>query len=142
MLLGALVAGVHAGLVYNTWPSMNGRFIPEDAFVLRPFWKNFFENPGLAQFDHRSVAYIVAVVSAAFWIMVRRADPTMAVRRSSNMLIAVVLMQIALGIVTLLNQSPLALAALHQATAVAVFAAALWNAFELSVIPAKAGSTL
>src|SRR6185312_2983987 len=60
MLLGALVAGLHAGLIYNTWPDMNGRFLPEDPLFSQPWWINFFQNPGLAQFDHRIGAYIVA----------------------------------------------------------------------------------
>ena len=64
MLLGALVAGLHAGLIYNTWPDMNGRVLPEDPFFSRPWWINFFENPGLAQFDHRIGAYIVAAFAA------------------------------------------------------------------------------
>ncbi len=61
MLLGALVAGLHAGLIYNTWPSMDGRVFPENPFFSTPWWINFFENPGLAQFDHRIGAYIVAL---------------------------------------------------------------------------------
>ncbi|HEX4159526.1 MAG TPA: COX15/CtaA family protein, partial [Rhizomicrobium sp.] len=146
MLLGAIVAGLHAGLIYNTWPSMNGHFLPEDAFVLHPWWRNFFENPGTAQFDHRLVAYIVAAGSLAFWLIVRRTRSGAAIRASSNVLMATVLFQIALGIATLLNEAPLALAALHQATAIVVFAAASWNAFEVanaqfaSFIPAKAGT--
>lgn len=131
MLLGALVAGLHAGLIYNTWPSMDGRALPEGAFALRPWWRNFFENAGLAQFDHRLVAYIVAAVVLAFWTTTRRMQPVSAVRMSSNALLAIVLVQVGLGIVTLINQAPLALAALHQAMAVALFAAALWNAFEV-----------
>src|SRR5882762_4523939 len=51
MLLGALVAGLHGGLVYNTWPSMDGRVFPEVSLT----WRSFFEDPGLAQFDHREV---------------------------------------------------------------------------------------
>lgn len=132
MLLGAIVAGLHAGLVYNTWPSMDGRFIPEDAFVRQPWWSNFFENPGTAQFDHRLLAYLVAAASLAFWYAVRRRPSGEAIRTSSNALMAAVLFQIALGIATLLNQAPLALAALHQAAAVAVFATVLWNAFEVA----------
>jgi cytochrome c oxidase assembly protein subunit 15 len=131
MLLGAIAAGLHAGLIYNTWPSMDGRVFPEGAFVLQPQWRNFFENPGLAQFDHRIVAYIVAAAALAFWIGVRRTPAPPALRTGSNAFLALVLVQIALGIFTLLNQAPLALAALHQATAVALLAAALWNAFEV-----------
>lgn len=129
MLLGALVAGLHAGLIYNTWPSMDGRALPEGALALRPWWSNFFENAGLAQFDHRLLAYVVTAAVLAFWIVVRRAPVLRAVRASSSALLAIVLFQVGLGIVTLLNQAPLVLAALHQATAVALFAAALWNAF-------------
>jgi cytochrome c oxidase assembly protein subunit 15 len=129
MLLGAIVAGLHAGLIYNTWPTMDGRVFPEGVFALRPWWSNFFENAGLAQFDHRIVAYIVAAAALAFWIGVRRTTTPSALRTGSNALLALVLIQIALGIFTLLNQAPLALAALHQATAVALLAAALWNAF-------------
>lgn len=131
MLLGAIVAGLHAGLVYNTWPSMNGRFMPEDAFVRQPWWSNYFENPGMAQFDHRIIAYVVAAASLAFWFAVRRRHSGDAIRSSSNALMAAVLFQIALGVATLLNQAPLALAALHQAAAVVLFATALWNAFEV-----------
>ncbi len=145
MLLGAIVAGLHAGLIYNTWPSMNGRLLPEDAFAQQPWWRNFFENPGLAQYDHRLVAYLVAVASAVFWFMARRENSGSGVRTSSNALMVIVLVQIALGIATLVNLVPLTLAALHQAAAVAVFSAALWNAFEtanaqLTVIPAQAGT--
>ncbi|HEX3667360.1 MAG TPA: COX15/CtaA family protein [Rhizomicrobium sp.] len=131
MLLGALVAGLHAGLIYNTWPSMNGRFMPEDAFSQQPWWSNFFENPGTAQFDHRLVAYIVAAASLTFWFLTRQMHAGKRICASSNALMAAVLLQIALGIATLLNQAPLALAAVHQAAAVFVFTTALWNAFEV-----------
>jgi cytochrome c oxidase assembly protein subunit 15 len=125
---------------------MNGRFLPENAFVLQPWWRNIFENPGMAQFDHRLVGYIVAAASLAFWVAARRGRSSAAIRASSDALTAAVFLQIALGIAMLLNQAPLALAALHQATAVVVFATALWNAFEIvksqppDVIPAKAGT--
>jgi len=141
MLLGAIVAGLHGGLIYNTWPSMNGRLLPEDSFAAHPWWTNFLDNPALAQFDHRMVAYAVAMVSAVFWFGVRRSNAPIGVRATSNTLIALVLVQIALGILTLLNQAPLALAALHQATAVALLSAALWNVFETTTVnPAKAGT--
>lgn len=135
MLLGALVAGLHAGLIYNTWPSMNGHIAPEDGLVLSPWWKNIFENPGLAQFDHRMLAYVVAIAAAVLWIAVRRSAAGSNLRASSNVLVAMIGVQVALGIATLLNQAPLALAALHQITAVGVFAATLWTAFEASSLP-------
>jgi len=84
------------------------------------------------QFDHRLVAYVLAAAVLIFWTITRRLAEPRTVRVSSTVLLALVVVQATLGIVTLLNQAPLALAALHQATAVALFAAALWNAFETS----------
>lgn len=132
MLLGALVAGLHAGLIYNTWPSMDGRVFPENPFFSKPWWINFFENPGLVQFDHRIGAYVIALVVIALWIAGRHAKLEGLVRISSNTLLGVMLLQILLGIATLVSQVPVLLAALHQATAVALFASAVWHAFELS----------
>src|SRR5215469_5419543 len=118
MLLGALVAGLHAGLIYNTWPSMNGRVFPEHPFFRQPWWVNFGESPGLAQFDHRIGAYIIAFSALALWTAGRRAKLSGSARASSNAVTGVTAFQVVLGIVTLISQAPVALAALHQATAV------------------------
>jgi len=124
MLLGALVAGLHAGLIYNSWPSMDGRFMPENPFFHSPWWIDFFEDPGLAQFDHRIGAYIVAAAAVALWFTSR------STRKTASLVLALVALQIALGILTLLNQVPIPLAALHQITAVAVYCAAVWHFYE------------
>jgi cytochrome c oxidase assembly protein subunit 15 len=126
MLLGALVAGLHAGLIYNTWPSMNGHFLPENPFFNPPWWIDFFEDPGLAQFDHRIGAYIVATAAIALWFMSKNT------RKTATLVLAIVAVQIALGILTLLNQVPIPLAALHQITAVALYCAAVWHFYESS----------
>ncbi|HEY7977021.1 MAG TPA: COX15/CtaA family protein [Rhizomicrobium sp.] len=131
MLLGAIVAGLHAGLVYNTWPSMDGRFAPEGAFFFKPWWINFTENAGLAQFDHRMVAYLVAISAFALWLRGRRAKLAGMARTSGDLVLGVTGLQIVLGILTLLHQVPEALAAAHQFTAVALLASALWHAYEL-----------
>lgn len=131
MLLGALVAGLHAGLVYNTWPSMDGRVFPETPFFFKPWWANFGEDAGLAQFDHRIGAYLVALSALALWIAGRRAGIAGVARLSANALLTVTGLQIVLGIVTLLNQAPVSLAAMHQATAVALYAGAVWHAHAL-----------
>jgi cytochrome c oxidase assembly protein subunit 15 len=128
MLLGALVAGLHAGLIYNTWPSMDGRAFPEHPFFHQPWWVNFGESPGLAQFDHRIGAYIVAFSALALWMASRRANIA---RMSATAVIAVTGFQIVLGILTLLNQAPVVLAALHQVTAAALLASAIWHAHAL-----------
>lgn len=129
MLLGALVAGLHAGLIYNTWPDMNGRLLPENPFFSAPWWINPFENPGLAQFDHRIGAYIVAI--AAAWIFARGIRLRGRARASAMLVAAITLVQIGLGIATLLLVVPQNLAAAHQVTAALLLSAAVWHAFEL-----------
>src|SRR6185437_5965212 len=104
MLLGALVAGLHAGLIYNTWPDMNGRFLPEDPFFSKPWWINFFENPGLAQFDHRIGAYIVAAF--ALFIYARGIKLGGYAKLTAKLVVAITIFQVGLGIVTLLLQAP------------------------------------
>jgi len=131
MLLGALVAGLHAGLIYNTWPSMDGHMLPEHPFFASPWWINFFENPGLAQFDHRVVAYLVAAGAYALWWAGKHAGLTGFAKRSSDAVLTIALFQIALGVATLLWHVPIALAALHQVVAALLFCVALWHVYEL-----------
>jgi cytochrome c oxidase assembly protein subunit 15 len=136
MLLGALVAGLHGGLIYNTWPSMDGRALPEHPFFAAPWWINFFENPGLAQFDHRVGAYIVAISALLVWWNGSRHQFSSAIRISAHAILFITTIQITLGIETLLNEAPLVLSALHQLTALALLSAALWHAFEVRRVQA------
>jgi cytochrome c oxidase assembly protein subunit 15 len=131
MLLGALVAGLHAGLIYNTWPSMDGRVFPENPFSVTPWWRSFFEDPGLAQFDHRVGAYIVFFAALALSFRVRSKKPSVEAASAAGVVAGLAVFQVVLGIVTLLTQAPLALAAAHQVTAALLFCAAVWQAFEL-----------
>ena len=126
MLTGGFVAGIRAGFAYNTFPLMNGHLIPPEIMMIDPWWKNFFYNMATVQFDHRLVAWVLAIVVPllAWRIHVAPAAPSRA-RRGSLALVALLALQIALGIATLLLVVPLPLAALHQACAVLVFAAAL-----------------
>jgi cytochrome c oxidase assembly protein subunit 15 len=126
MLLGALVAGLHAGLIYNTWPSMDGRVFPEHPFFYAPWWYNFVHNAGLAQFDHRIGAYLVTAAAIALWWRSRALSSL-----TGNALLAITLIQVALGITTLLLGDPIALAAVHQVTAALLFCTAVWHAFEI-----------
>jgi cytochrome c oxidase assembly protein subunit 15 len=135
MLLGAFVAGLHAGLIYNTWPLMDGRFAPEYAFFSSPWWINFFENAGLAQFDHRIGAYIVLGTSIFMWYRLRGLAPD--VRRSSTAVLHTTFLQVILGITTLLLQAPVILSAAHQLLAALLFCVALWNAFEATDLEAR-----
>jgi cytochrome c oxidase assembly protein subunit 15 len=135
LLLGAFVAGLHAGLIYNTWPLMDGRLVPEYAFFSRPWWINFFENAGLAQFDHRIVAYIVLGTAIVMWYRLRGLASE--VRRSSTAVLHATFLQVILGVTTLLLQAPVLFSAAHQLLAAVLFCVALWNAFEVTDLEAR-----
>ncbi len=124
---GALVAGLDAGLTYNTFPLMDGDFVPEGYFQLQPFYLNFFENIAAVQFDHRLLAEITFIAVITFWWTSRKSGLPSAVKRVINGLAAVAVLQVGLGISTLLLVVPIGLAALHQAVAVILIGFAVWN---------------
>jgi cytochrome c oxidase assembly protein subunit 15 len=123
---GAFVAGIRAGLAYNTFPLMNGRWIPPGMFVIDPWYLNFFNTIATVQFDHRAIAWLLAILVPWFWVRVRRAPAPPRARLAADLLLAALALQIALGIATLLNTVPLPLAAAHQAGALLVFTATLF----------------
>ncbi|MBB6483380.1 COX15/CtaA family protein [Rhizobium lusitanum] len=125
--LGALVAGLHAGMSYNTWPLMDGTIVPDGLLVQSPGWINFFENPKMVQFVHRLGAYALFAVVVVNMIMSLRAAPQTTHARRSVVLFVLVLIQAILGITTLLLQVPLHLALAHQAGALIVFGFAIAN---------------
>lgn len=124
--LGGLVAGSRAGLTYNTWPSMDGQWLPsaDTLFPLRPWLDNLVAAPALVQFDHRATAYLVVAAVLAQTVMWLRADPGSPGARRSAGLAALALAQVGLGIATLLWVVPLALALAHQLLAMALLATA------------------
>jgi cytochrome c oxidase assembly protein subunit 15 len=126
ILSGGFVAGIRAGFAYNTFPLMNGGVVPAEIFMLEPWWRNFFWNMATVQFDHRLIAWVIAFAVPVLWWKLRTTGglPSRA-RAGGHLLLALVVMQIALGIATLLLVVPIPLAAAHQAGAVLVFAAAL-----------------
>jgi cytochrome c oxidase assembly protein subunit 15 len=134
LYLGALVAGLRAGKVYNTWPDIDGGFIPSGArlFFEEPWWRNLFDNPLTVQFEHRMVAYALfalAVLHAIDAIWSRAGTPAV---NGALWLVAAVTLQATLGILTLLNQVPMALALAHQAVAIAVLTLAVFQAERLA----------
>ena len=131
ILFGALVAGLKAGLTYNTWPLMDGRIVPDGVLMLSPWWLNVFENIPTVQFEHRMMAYLVIVLAAWHaWAVNRSADDER-VRVSSVTLLLALVGQAALGIWTLVAVVPLSLGIAHQAGAVAVFGVAVWHVHRL-----------
>jgi cytochrome c oxidase assembly protein subunit 15 len=126
LLSGGFVAKLNAGLIYNTFPLMDGRWIPEGYAQMEPFWRNWFENIPAVQFNHRLLAMSTAAVTVLTWLAAQRLLPAAtSPRRASHVLLAVAALQIALGISTLLLVVPIPLAAAHQAGAVVLLTAAI-----------------
>jgi len=125
-LSGGFVAGIRAGFAYNTFPLMNGSVVPPEILSIDPWWKNFFWNMATVQFDHRALAWLLAILVPALWWRLQSVDgPPPRGRAGGHLLLALLALQIALGIATLILVVPVPLAAGHQAGAVLVFAAAL-----------------
>jgi heme a synthase len=129
--LGALVAGLDAGLAYDTWPQIDGALVPsaERLLFLKPAWRNLFENTLTVQFNHRMVAYVIwmlAIVHAWGTWRIRRA------RYGALILAGAVTLQAGLGVLTLLHHVPILLALAHQAFAIVVFTIAVVHAERLS----------
>ena len=119
ILLGALVAGIDAGRTFTDWPLMAGGFFPPEMFGLVPIWSNFFENPGLVQFLHRIFGYLLVIFAIVVWRRSRDSG-NRRTRNSFDVVAVLALAQAALGIVTVINISPVGLALAHQLGAVAL----------------------
>jgi cytochrome c oxidase assembly protein subunit 15 len=125
VLSGGFVAGLQAGLIYNTFPLMGNSFIPPNLFVLTPFWTNFFDNMTTVQFDHRIIAYILAIMIPIFWFKLRRRDVSNRTKTLSNLLLGLLALQIVLGITTLIYHVPTVLGVAHQAIGSLLFITSL-----------------
>jgi cytochrome c oxidase assembly protein subunit 15 len=123
-LSGGFVAGLRAGHAYNTFPLMNGQLVPAEAFMLEPWWRNFFWNVATVQLVHRAFFWLLLVLVPVLWWQARRTQAKIA----AHHLLAMFVIQAALGISTLLLAVPVSLAAAHQAGAVLLLAAAIWTA--------------
>lgn len=126
IIWGAFVAGLKAGWVYNTFPLMDGAFMPEAAWTLEPLWQNFFANTALVQFTHRLLGMMTGVILWAWcWRLWRRGAGS----RTTLALAAMVAVQIGLGIATLLSQVNIVLGTLHQAGAILLLTLVLRQIF-------------
>lgn len=124
IVAGGFVAGLNAGLTYNTFPLMDGRFVPAGYAQLSPFVRNWFENIATVQFDHRILAMTTVAAVVALWLAGRHFTPPRA-RLALHALLTMALLQLSLGISTLLLVVPIPLAATHQAGAVLLLTAAI-----------------
>ena len=129
--LGALVAGLDAGLSYNTWPLMDGALVPQGLWTQQPAWINLFENPKTVQFVHRLGAYLLLIVTVWHMAAMQMAQPGTRHASRSVLLLGLILIQAAIGITTLLMQVPIDLALAHQGGALIVlgFSVAHWRGF-------------
>ena len=121
---GAFVAGLRAGKIYNTFPLMGSGLVPPDYGQLTPFWRNLFENPAAVQFNHRLLATTTFLLAMWVWYRARK-SANLRVVRSTRLVFAAALLQVALGISTLLTGVPVVLGVAHQAGAVLLLTAAL-----------------
>lgn len=126
IIYGAFVAGLKAGLFYNTFPRMGDSYFPDTIFSFDPFLRNFVENPSGVQFIHRCIAYIVVIAVAFLWDKARKLELTDTQRSAANFMMIVVGVQFLLGIITLLFAVPIIMGVLHQTGAFVLFAAMLY----------------
>ncbi len=145
LYFGALVAGLRAGRVYNTWPEIDGAFMPSAArlFFEQPWWRNLFDNALTVQFEHRMTAYVLLVLTILHAIDAIRARAATPVVNGAVWLAAAMILQAVLGIFTLLHQVPIDLALAHQAVAMIVLTLAIFQVERLAArtepVPRKLG---
>lgn len=134
LYFGALVAGLRAGKIYNTWPDIDGGLIPSAArlFFETPWWRNLFDNTLTVQFEHRMTAYALFVLAVLHALDVIRSRAGAAAVNGALWLVGAITLQATLGILTLLNQVPMDLALAHQAVAIAVLTLAVFQVERLA----------
>ena len=120
ILIGALVAGIDAGRSYTDWPLMGGQLLPPDPFLLTPFWSNFFENPGLVQFIHRCVGYLLFAFGIVVVLRGRKSAHAHTKTAFTAAFVALCA-QVVLGIYTVVTAAPWQVAIAHQLLAIILF---------------------
>ncbi len=129
IVYGAFVAGLHAGKIANTWPTMDGQWIPEGLTAMSPVSKNFFENLLAVQFIHRMLAIAITLLAIWMWIASRKISLNEEQRTGVNYLLLAVSVQFFLGVLTLLSGVNITLAAFHQIGAFLLFSACVYLLF-------------
>ncbi|MDH3265732.1 MAG: COX15/CtaA family protein [Gammaproteobacteria bacterium] len=135
IISGGFVAGLKAGEIYNTFPLMGNSLLPPGLLALDPVWRNAFDNMTTVQFDHRVLAITTFCIIVFYWLRARKADLPVRSRRAANALLHTAVLQVILGISTLLLSVPTVLAAAHQAVALLLFTVALFLVHSLRKIP-------
>ncbi len=133
IFLGGLVAGLDAGLVSSTWPTMDGALVPDGLGVMAPRWRNVFENPVTAQFDHRMLAYVILALAVVHAVRARGTEAA----RGALVLALVLVAQAAVGIAAVVHEMPLHVALLHQFGAVVAMWVAVTHRRDMSPVPVR-----
>ena len=139
ILLGALVAGIDAGRNYIDWPLMAGGFLPPDLFALKPLWRNFFEDDGLVQFIHRISGYILFLFAIYVWFMSRKSG-NLKIKKAINLVMFIIFLQMAIGVITVMNSAPWHIAIFHQFGAIVLWYFVIQARF-LAAFPPKQSIT-
>ena len=132
IIYGAFVAGLNAGIGFNSWPKMNGEWIPEAVYLLDPLWKNFLESPYGIQFIHRTLALIIVSFVIYIWYKGREIQHNYLQRKSLNILLSIVILQTVIGIFTLILVVPISLALIHQLGAFLLLMSVVFSLFTFS----------
>ena len=128
IVYGAFVAGLDAGLGFNTWPMMDDSFMAPVAAAMQPFWMNFIENGAMIQFVHRWMGMALMMAVTGYLVLVFMQGETL-LRRASLVLLAATFVQFCLGVLTLINYVPVGLGVAHQVFACVVLLAAVTNCY-------------
>ena len=136
ILLGALVAGIDAGSAYTDWPFMAGGFFPPDLFAMEPFWRNFFEDPGLVQFMHRIAGYLLFGFGVFLWLVTRQIG-NKSVSFAFKIVLGFMILQVTLGVITIVYSAPWYFAIVHQFGAVLLWLAAIRARFLAGFPPSQ-----
>ena len=134
LYFGALVAGLRAGRIYNTWPEIDGALLPNAArlWFETPWWRNLFDNTLTVQFEHRMTAYVLLLLALLHVVDAIRSKAGPAVVNGALWVLAAIALQATLGVLTLLHQVPIDLALAHQGVAIAVLTLVVFQAERLA----------
>ena len=127
---GGFMAGTKAGHIYNTFPKMGNTWFPDQIFAMTPLWKNFFENTVTIQFQHRYLALFTFVLIVGFYAYMRQ-TPSRSLKNAINLFLVLAILQVVLGILTLLLGVPVLPAVLHQGTAILLLSGAIYTAYQI-----------
>ena len=122
-----MVAGLDAGLVYNTFPLMGDTFIPFDIWNLSPRFINFLENPVTVQFNHRILGITTFILTIVLWSYTRIHNLPLSIKKKVNILLLIVIIQFSLGVATLISYVPTHIAITHQLGALIFYSISIWT---------------